>query len=147
MINSLVNLSSKSNPWLETMSEKHQQSFGWIWTKGREGPGFVKWTRSNEPFYWITGLSRSGKSTLMKHLYEDHRLEELTIGKYQITVKVGYFFDKHGTAHEATFASLLASIAKKLLNSFGIRALACIDVFRELKWQGLWGEPDLRKVL
>jgi len=92
------------NPRLDKISDKHRESFQWIWKDEEDGPHFVKWLKSDDPIYWITGLPGSGKSTMMKYLYEDPQSESLT-DKRSIT-KIGYFFHELGTKRETTFMGL-----------------------------------------
>ncbi|KAH9206066.1 hypothetical protein DL95DRAFT_397159, partial [Leptodontidium sp. 2 PMI_412] len=60
---------------MENVVDQHENSLQWIWNASEDGPGFVKWLKSNVPIYWISGLPGSGKSTLMKYLYESSQTQ------------------------------------------------------------------------
>ena len=59
------------------IAEAHANTFQWIFNESRPGStrwkGFVEWLRGDSTLYWITGKAGSGKSTLMKYLYNDSR--------------------------------------------------------------------------
>jgi len=61
----------------DRISEAHGMTFQWIYGDPRPGDrpwtDLSHWLESNRSLYWITGKAGSGKSTLMKYLYNDER--------------------------------------------------------------------------
>jgi hypothetical protein len=61
--------------------EAHQETFQWIFTSPEAGdtpwPSFTNWLMNGAGLYWITGKAGSGKSTLMKYIYNDPRTLEM----------------------------------------------------------------------
>ena len=55
----------------------HEHTFHWVFEDPASGgtpwPSFTEWLRSGSGVYWITGKAGSGKSTLMKFIYNDAR--------------------------------------------------------------------------
>ena len=123
--------SLSANPRLDKIFEKHRKRFQWIWSDREDGPCFAKWLRSGDPIYWITGLPGSGKSTLMKYIYEDPQSAILT--GHQSVIKVGYFFHELGKQQEETFTGLLARVLQQLLTSLNGLAPECLKLFKDLQ--------------
>ena len=149
LIESLGSLSS--NPRLGRISEKHRENLQWIWKEGKEGPGFVDWLQTNDPIYWITGLPGSGKSTLMKYIYEDE-IETLINGRS--VTKAGYFFHELREPREKTFSGFLASILVQLLTWSSDLAYQPVQIYKKIKKKNprqfqasLWDESSLIKAL
>jgi hypothetical protein len=73
----------------EQLVESHPKTFDWIFCSSDkwEFPwtDFGKWLKESQGIYWINGKPASGKSTLMKHIYDDKRtakyLREWSRGK------------------------------------------------------------------
>jgi hypothetical protein len=152
LIESLKTLSY--NPRFEKISDQHQKSLQWMWNDGEDGPGFVKWLKSDVPIYWITGLPGSGKSTLMKYLYENPQTQSYTSTNSRTVTMIGYFFHELGTSKETSFKSLLATILEALSTSFSTLASHFVTYFVELKKRTknetgelLWHESSLKKAL
>lgn len=61
----------------EQLMEAHPETFGWIFCNSDEWEfpwtNFEKWLRYGQGIYWVNGKPASGKSTLMKHIYDDTR--------------------------------------------------------------------------
>ncbi|TVY20114.1 hypothetical protein LARI1_G001936 [Lachnellula arida] len=73
---------------------------------------FMQWLGSDEPLYWITGKPGSGKSTLIKYLYNDSRttkFSDLWAGKTPL-VTAGFFFWNSGTAIQMSETGLFQSL-------------------------------------
>ena len=152
LIESLKTLSY--NPRFEKISDQHQKSLQWMWNDGEDGPGFVKWLKSDVPIYWITGLPGSGKSTLMKYLYENPQTQSYASTNDRTVTMIGYFFHELGTSKETSFKSLLATILEALSTSFSTLASHFVTYFVELKKRTknetgelLWHESSLKKAL
>lgn len=79
----------------------------WIDWAGHQNPrnigkwdSFTQWLHSQQSLYWITGKPGSGKSTLMKYLYNDPRtLENLAVwSKDHQLAMAGFFFWNSGSS-------------------------------------------------
>ncbi|KAH6678321.1 hypothetical protein B0J14DRAFT_582438 [Halenospora varia] len=125
-----------------------------MWSDDEDGPGFVKWLKSDVPIYWITGLPGSGKSTLMKYLYENPQTQSYISTNGQTVTMIGYFFHELGANKETSFDSLLASILEALSASFSTLASLYVRYFVELKkrlksgpGKSPWHERHFKKAL
>jgi len=143
-----------SNPRLANISEKHSNSFQWIWKNDTDGPHFSQWAASDSPVYWITGLPGSGKSTMMKYLYEDLKTKSFLSAGKSSNIILGYFFHQLGETRETSFEGLLASLIMQLLLAYNGLAPSVLSVFRQLRKShgnsaqpSFWSLPDLRKVM
>lgn len=78
----------------------------------RPWSNFVQWLRGEETLYWITGKPGSGKSTLMKYLFNDPRTSEhLQLWSQDCRViKAGFFFWNSGTAMQMSEMGLLRTL-------------------------------------
>ncbi|RDL31471.1 uncharacterized protein BP5553_09680 [Venustampulla echinocandica] len=129
LLDKLVSIGS--NPRQEKISDRHADSFQWIWDFSVDGPGFVDWLKSDMPIYWITGLPGSGKSTLMKYMYAES-LKHLSSPTGQIKPAVmGYFFHELGESREQTFRSFLASFLSQIITSFEGLASLVLQLLRK----------------
>lgn len=110
----------------EQIEEAHKKTFEWIFKNpcarssssssqndsSRSQIGFVDWLQGDENLFWITGKPGSGKSTLVKYLYDDPRtLEHLQKwiwpGKL---VRAGFFFWNSGTAMQMSRDGLFRTL-------------------------------------
>ncbi|KAH7086405.1 hypothetical protein FB567DRAFT_580552 [Paraphoma chrysanthemicola] len=104
----------------ETIPEAHQDTFQWIFeTSSSSGNStatqdFPEWLSATDGknIFWATGKPGSGKSTLMKFIYNDQRtwnqLDTWTEG--QPLVKAGFFFWNSGLAMQMSRMGLLQSL-------------------------------------
>ncbi|KAF2441831.1 hypothetical protein P171DRAFT_465451 [Karstenula rhodostoma CBS 690.94] len=60
---------------LSRIQEAHGTTFSWIFDPDCDA-GFTDWLHHDRGIYWISGKPGSGKSTLMKYLYEEQRTRE-----------------------------------------------------------------------
>lgn len=108
----------------EEIADTHPETFQWIF---RESPrqddepswsNFAHWLQHRSSIYWINGKAASGKSTLMRYIYEDPRtLTFLTrwANPEEPTVADFYFWNS-GTLEQRSQAGLLRTILFHLLN-------------------------------
>ncbi|KAI8630989.1 hypothetical protein F5Y19DRAFT_463797 [Xylariaceae sp. FL1651] len=103
----------------------HRRTFDWIFHENElpEEDGlnnFSTWLVSNKPLYWITGKPGSGKSTLMKYLSADERLQRrLNVwgaGKPLCTGR--FFFWNSGTPLQMSKVGLLRSLLYQILSNY-----------------------------
>lgn len=116
----------------EAIPEAYRKTFDWIFqepgpqdagsstTSGlKESNSFVKWLHSPDSLYWITGKPGSGKSTLMKYLY-DHPQTKMNIQLWHeecYLVTAGFFFWNSGTQVQMSQVGLLRSLLYQILVS------------------------------
>lgn len=98
------------------IAEAHQKTFHWIYE--RPDLGFVQWLKSGTGVYWITGKAGSGKSTLMKFIYQDQRTYRNLPSDAENTLVSGFFFHDRGQnpllkSQEGLFRAILHSILSK----------------------------------
>ena len=61
-----------------TIADPHNATLGWLFhpASNASGTTFADWLTQDVSFYWIAGKAGSGRSTLMKHLYESQQLTD-----------------------------------------------------------------------
>jgi hypothetical protein len=101
----------------DDITAAHQDTFNWALEGRKKGlsswSSLTDWLRADSGVYWISGKAGSGKSTLMKYLYQDRRfMEALTIwaGEDRLIVADFYFWnpgDEIQKSQEGLFRSLL----------------------------------------
>jgi hypothetical protein len=78
---------------------------------------FTQWLHSEQSLYWITGKPGSGKSTLMKYLYDDPRTPEnlkLWAKGHQLAMS-GFFFWNSGSSMQMSKMGLLQSLIYEII--------------------------------
>lgn len=95
----------------------HKETFKWALEDNPEDstswPSLTDWLRQDSGVYWISGKAGSGKSTLMKYIYQDPRFVEalnLWAGEDRLIVAVFYFWASGAEiqrSQEGLFRSLL----------------------------------------
>lgn len=101
----------------EDIAAAYRQTFRWIYEKPELK--FVDWLEAGTGVYWITGKAGSGKSTLMKYLYEDPRTMARLPKDIQDTLVAGFFF--HDRGHDPLLKSqegLFRAIMHEILSRF-----------------------------
>jgi hypothetical protein len=65
----------------DDIAEAHKRTFQWVYSDSpnsfRSWHSLSHWLRNEQGLYWMNGKAGSGKSTLMKYLYENERTQEL----------------------------------------------------------------------
>jgi len=106
---------------LETVKPPHEATYEWIFCDpvAAEKPwdDFMQWLAEGSGCYWICGKAGSGKSTMMKFIYQDRR----TIGalrqwavNYQLTL-AAFFFRGLGSGMQKSQEGLLRSLLYTVL--------------------------------
>ncbi|KAI1459887.1 hypothetical protein F4805DRAFT_419043 [Annulohypoxylon moriforme] len=90
-------------------------TFDWIF-KNPEC-GFVDWLQYGRGAFWINGSPGSGKSTLMKYIFQHRHTRELLhdVRNLREEVYAGFFFHYRGSEIQKSFDGLLRSILSQFL--------------------------------
>ncbi|KAF2732563.1 hypothetical protein EJ04DRAFT_469974, partial [Polyplosphaeria fusca] len=110
----------------ERIPEAHQKTFNWVFHEeddltsapSQEFDNFVDWLRSNKPLYWITGKPGAGKSTLMKYISHDPRLNQhLKVWKADRPLyTTRFFFWNSGSKMQMSRIGLMQSLLHQIIS-------------------------------
>lgn len=100
----------------------HEKTFDWVLeppdAASQPWNDFSKWLAHGDHIYWINGKAGSGKSTLMRYIYEHkrtaHLLQEWSSSSGGL-ISAGFFFWKSGVPDQASQSGLLRSLLYTLL--------------------------------
>jgi hypothetical protein len=111
----------------EIIPEAHRDTFQWMFDNAaqRYNPddydSFTDWLSSDrgDNLFWATGKPGSGKSTLMKFLFNDNRLTaKIQEWAHDLPlVKAGFFFWNSGTAIQMSRTGLVRTLLHSALSS------------------------------
>jgi hypothetical protein len=106
----------------EGVSESHHRTFEWIYQENAEATqhwsDFVQWLRHGHGPYWVNGKAGSGKSTLMKYIFENPKTtEQLLLWAGQETLTIPSFFWNGGTPDQRSQSGLLRTILYDVLST------------------------------
>ncbi|ETS75351.1 hypothetical protein PFICI_12295 [Pestalotiopsis fici W106-1] len=151
------------------LSERHEaiearamHTFEWIFEN--DELEFTKWLRSGDKLYWIQGKPGSGKSTLMKFIYNDPRTRALLDNwkNSERPIVASFFFHHRGSVLQKSIDGLLRSILAQILRQqprladiFNSAIEELVSVSFPLKEQALktklqshaWKQSELWKML
>ncbi|PMD34400.1 hypothetical protein L207DRAFT_468687 [Hyaloscypha variabilis F] len=103
------------------ISEAHQETFKWIFEaprhQSRPWSNFADWLQMDGELYWINGKAGSGKSTLMRYIWESrtsHRYLKTWADKAELRV-AAFFFWNSGYVEQRSLAGLLRSLLYEVL--------------------------------
>lgn len=113
---------------VDQIEDPYENTFSWIF----ELPSFCSWLQDGSGLFWINGKPGSGKSTLMKYIYQSETTWQLLHSWTRSTTEVkelqaGFFFHYRGTPLQKSFEGLLRSLILQIFNQ--------MDSFRKR-----WGE-------
>lgn len=121
----------------------YRKTFDWIFQPPCEAE-FTNWLENEGHIYWISGKPGSGKSTLMKYLFE-HPTTEKLLHKWaggKRLVKASFFFWSVGTPMQKSQEGLLRSLLLEILKqSPDVIPVACPRLWDE-ECQD-WGEGEI----
>jgi hypothetical protein len=105
----------------DAIPEAHRQTFRWIFDENRkEGcpwSNFAEWLRTGSGLYWINGKAGSGKSTLMRYIFNNAKTRQQLnywAGESSLDIS-GFFFWNSGSPIQRSQAGLLKSLLFKAL--------------------------------
>jgi predicted ATPase len=109
----------------EAIAEAHKKAFEWIFQpmvdeeipNGVQWNDFVEWLREGQGIYWINGKAASGKSTLMKFIYDNPKTRENLVhwGGGKLLHVAKFFFWWAGTKIQKSQDGLLRSPLYEIL--------------------------------
>src|ERR1700722_10845329 len=110
----------------ENIEEAHKKTFDWVLRGPEETEdsripkdNFVSWLRQGEGIYWISGKAGSGKSTIMKYLCDDERVQNhLSHWSGREYAFAGQYFWALGK--QQSFTGLLQGLLHSVLKKFPI---------------------------
>jgi hypothetical protein len=95
----------------------HTKTFDWIFRPEESQINFLQWLKTKSGIYWISGKAGSGKSTLMKYLYNHPRTEK-ELAKWAVGCKLvtaSCFFWNAGSHMQKSQEGLLRSLLHEVL--------------------------------
>lgn len=105
----------------ESIDLPHIETFEWIYEEpdstDRRWSNFVEWIRTGSGIYWMNGKVGSGKSTLMRYIFEHEkttRNAQVWAGKMPVKV-CGFFFWRSGNEEQRSQRGLLRSLLYTML--------------------------------
>jgi hypothetical protein len=111
------------NDRYDRIEDAFAKTFDWIFQKPnpctQPWSDFSKWLSHGNGIYWINGKAGSGKSTLMRYIYEDPRTPaslQHWVGPSRTLLVVGFFFWKSGVPEQASQLGLLRSLLYAILS-------------------------------
>ncbi|KAK7916946.1 hypothetical protein PG985_010554 [Apiospora marii] len=120
----------------------HEATFKWIFDRGYHR--FSEWLEQGSGYYWVHGLAGSGKSTLMKYIYEHEStmfwLRKWAGGKRLVTAN--FFFWSLGTRMQKSQLGLLQSLLFQLVSADSSLAAT---IFSTRQTSEPWTANELRE--
>lgn len=108
---------------VETVSEAHSKTYDWVFhDRGdteESTPPLIDWLKNGSGCYMISGKAGSGKSTLMKYIFEDPRTKGALRqwGEETQLVSASFFFWNLGTDLQKSQSGLLRSFLYSILSN------------------------------
>jgi predicted ATPase len=100
----------------QAIPEAHRQTFRWIFDESPKEDclwsNFADWLRTGNGLYWINGKAGSGKSTLMRYIYNNIKTRQhlrFWAGKSSLDIS-GFFFWNSGSPIQRSQTGLLKSL-------------------------------------
>ena len=107
----------------EEVAQAYHTTFEWMFEEPKKEnealpwTNFVDWLRRGDGIYWVNGKAGSGKSTLMKYIYNDERTSQILSqwsGSKPVLVAT-FFFWNSGTRDQRSQNGLLRSLLFQIL--------------------------------
>jgi hypothetical protein len=127
-----------------SIDDAHKRTFDWLLNSTSDNQNtnhdFVNWLTSGSGIYWVAGKAGSGKSTLMKYLFEHSRTKDYlrTWAGGKKLVMASHYFWIAGSKMQKSQEGLLSS----LLDTIFTRCPILIPTVAP--WR--WGEAKSRKL-
>ncbi|KAH7171267.1 SERAC1 [Dactylonectria macrodidyma] len=133
----------------ESIEKAYQDTFEWIWSN--QDIGLSSWLVDGSPLFWISGKPGSGKSTLMRYLWNHQNLSDAMIKSPSDNpkLKLAFFFHHRGSHAQKSFEGMLHSILYQLLDEEPRLASLLLPDFAKLlpheRAHWTWTMPKLMK--
>ncbi|KAH7231502.1 prion-inhibition and propagation-domain-containing protein [Fusarium solani] len=112
--------------WFRTMNERrnavhraYPQTLCWVFDPPEDGfewYDLAQWLRSDSGIYWISGKAGSGKSTLMKYLFDEPKTKVLLSHWASDCTLGSFFFWYAGNPEQKSLRGLMRAILHQLLS-------------------------------
>jgi len=101
---------------LHQIDPRAGKSFEWAFSE--PSIGLTRWLQGGKGLFWVRGRPASGKSTMMKFLYNDNRTWQLVEGwrSKNPPIRASFFFHHRGNATQKSFDGLVRSILSQFLD-------------------------------
>jgi hypothetical protein len=106
----------------DEVSEAYDNTFNWIFydstTQQRPWSSFRDWLIYGRGVYWVNGKAGSGKSTLMRHIVDDPRIQQYLLqwAQERPLSKARFFFWNSGSQEQKSQAGLLRALLYEVLD-------------------------------
>ena len=121
------------------------QTFEWLFAK--PDLGFRSWLESGIGLYWCRGHPASGKSTLIKWVFNDPRTAAALTARDGRQARVNFFFHDRGSEIQKSFKGLLQGIMYQILQESRGLLKSLLPIRQEIlrRHQPFWTEEDMKK--
>ncbi|KAH6857077.1 hypothetical protein B0I37DRAFT_89683 [Chaetomium sp. MPI-CAGE-AT-0009] len=105
--------STQLNFRLESIDDPFKDTFNWVF----DLPVFSQWLQEGSGLFWIHGKPGSGKSTLMKLIFQHRQTWELLHNwqRKSLEVIAGFFFHYRGSTIQKSFEGVIRSLILQIL--------------------------------
>jgi len=137
------------NDRVEQIEVPHQNTFQWVFNL----PVFCRWLQEDFDLLWIHGKPGSGKSTLMKYIYQSRETRNLLHDwrADSVEIKGCFFFHHRGSPLQKSFEGVLRSLIIQIMEphrrAFEKEAKRIWDRYEALKLEQARLERQLKIVL
>jgi hypothetical protein len=114
---------STMNDRQDEVSEAHQKTFSWLFDHSLDTAApwnsFTEWLKSGNGIYWVSGKAGSGKSTLMRYIFDHKQTKDLLKiwASPRKPAIASFFFWNSGTLLQRSQSGLLRALLYETLNS------------------------------
>lgn len=128
----------------DQVDQAYEHTLHWVYEN--LGLGLKTWLRNGQGLYWIKGKPGSGKSTLMKYIYNDRRTSDCLAHGESKKAKAAFFFHDRGLDLQKSFEGLLHGILYQVLEQIPGLVPSILDVYRRTG-RGKWTLHSLQRAL
>lgn len=138
----------------DEIAEAELATFDWIFKKPRSGDrpwsNFLEWLQSGDSLYWINGKPGSGKSTLMKHLFNHRQTSQalkLWAGDMSLVTASFFFWYSGGNLQKSQIGLLRSLLYQCLKNRRELVPVVLTDPasLRNNQLADHWTLPQLKR--
>ncbi len=121
------------------------QTFEWLFEEPEVG--FRSWLESGKGLYWCRGYPASGKSTLMKWVFNDTRTAAALSSQDVRKARVNFFFHERGSEMQKSFKGLLQGIMYQILQESRELLQSILPIRQEIlrRLRPSWTEEDIKR--